>query len=174
MKALFVTIALLVLISCGAPDQGMEEIPNYDGAIQSAEDMVLYHSEDARVKNKLVTPRFLEYVNGDKEFPEGLYFEFFDEEGNVTSTLKANEAYYFKEEDQWRGRGDVEVQSMEKNQKLNSEELFWKPKDEKIFTEKFVTITLPDKVLYGHGLTAKQDFSSYQIKKVQGTFNVEE
>ncbi|MEO1098327.1 MAG: LPS export ABC transporter periplasmic protein LptC, partial [Bacteroidota bacterium] len=102
------------------------------------------------------------------------YFEFYDEEGKITSTLKANEAYYFKEEDQWRGRGDVEVKNIEQNQKLESEELFWKPSKEQIFTEKFVTITLPDKILYGEGLTAKQDFSSYHIKKPQGTFDIEE
>ncbi len=167
-------ILSLLLQSCGTPDQGIEEIPKYEGAIQQAEDMVLYHSEDAIVKNKLVTPKFLEYVNGDREFPEGLHFEFYDEEGNVTSTLEANEAYYFKEEDQWRGRGDVEVRNIERNQKLESEELYWKPKDEQIFTEKFVTITLPDKVIYGEGLTAKQDFSSYRIKKPQGTFDIEE
>lgn len=167
-------LGVLIIISCGNPDQGIEEIPSYDGAIQQAEDMVLYHSENAKVKNKLVTSKFLEFANGDREFPEGLYFEFYDEEGNITSTLKANEAYYFKEEDQWRGRGDVEVKNIEQNQKLESEELFWKPKDEQIFTEKFVTITLPDKILYGQGLTAKQDFSTYHIKKPQGTFDIEE
>ncbi len=171
--SLFIALAVWAF-ACGAPDQGMEEIPNYEGPVQQAEDMILYHSEDAVVKNKLVTPKFLEYVNGDREFPEGLYFEFYDEEGNVTSTLRADEAYYFKEEDRWRGRGDVEVKNIEKGQKLESEELFWKPKEEQIFTEKFVTITLPDKILYGQGLTAKQDFSSYQIKKPQGTFDIEE
>ena len=173
-KHLLTLLLYIYFVSCGTPDQGMEEIPNYEGPVQQAEDMVLYHSEDAVVTNKLVTPKFLEYVNGDREFPEGLYFEFYDEEGNITSTLEANEAYYFKEEDKWRGRGEVEVKNMEKGQKLETEELFWKPKEEQISTEKFVTITLPDKVLYGQGLTAKQDFSSYRITKPQGTFEIEE
>ncbi|MEM7108490.1 MAG: LPS export ABC transporter periplasmic protein LptC [Bacteroidota bacterium] len=173
-KSFLILLTALVITRCGTPDQGIEGIPNYDGAIQQAEDMVLYHSENAIVKNKLVTSKFLEYANGDREFPEGLYFEFYDDEGTITSTLKANEAYYFKEEDRWRGRGDVEVKNIEQNQKLESEELFWKPKDEQISTEKFVTITLPDKILYGEGLTAKQDFSSYLIKKPQGTFDIEE
>ncbi|MEM1407353.1 MAG: LPS export ABC transporter periplasmic protein LptC [Bacteroidota bacterium] len=174
LSAIYTLLVVISVSGCGNPDQGIEEIPNYDGAIQQAEDMVLYHSENAIIKNKLVTPRFLEFVNGDREFPEGLYFEFYDEEGKITSTLKANEAYYFKEDDQWRGRGDVEVKNIEQNQKLESEELFWKPSKEQIFTEKFVTITLPDKILYGEGLTAKQDFSSYHIKKPQGTFDIEE
>lgn len=174
MHIFFISALSLAVIGCGNPDQGIEEIPTYSGAIQQAEDMVLYHSENAVVKNKLVTSKFLEYANGDREFPEGLFFEFYDEYGKITSTLKANEAYYFKEEDRWRGRGDVEVKNIEQNQKLESEELFWKPKDEQISTEKFVTITLPDKILYGEGLTAKQDFSSYLIKKPQGTFDIEE
>ena len=68
----------------------------------------------------------------------------------------------------------MEVVNIEKNEQLNTEELFWNPDKEEIFTESFVSIRLQSEVLYGEGLTAKQDMSSYTIKKPQGEFSIDE
>ncbi len=43
-----------------------------------------------------------------------------------------------------------------KSEQLNTEELFWKPEEERIFTEKFVTIRQQGDVIYGEGMDAKQ------------------
>ena len=125
-------------------------------------------------QSEMLADLVYEFENGDREFPEGLYLEFYDESGKLESTLRANEAYYFKKENQWRGRGKVEVKNLEKNEQLNTEELFWKPADEKIFTDKFVTIRQQSDVIYGQGLEAKQDMSDYVIKKPEGEFSVDD
>ncbi len=52
---------------------------------------------------------------------------------------------------------------MKQHEQLNTEELFWFPKDRNIKTDKFVTIRQQDNVIYGEGLEAKQDLSSYTI-----------
>ncbi len=174
MKQLLTISLVFLLLACGNTDQEIKELKPYDGPINMAEDMVLYQSEAATLRVKLVTPKFLEFVNGNREFPEGIYMEFYNEQGIMTTTLKANEAIYFKEEDHWRGRGDVEIVNVENQEQLNTEELFWKPKDERMFTDKFVTIRLPDQVLYGKGLEAKQDFSEYTIKQPEGEFYIDE
>jgi hypothetical protein len=57
----------------------------------------------------IIAPLLYEYQNEDREFPEGVYMEFYDEFGKISSTLKANKAYYFKKKDQWRGQGNVEA-----------------------------------------------------------------
>ena len=146
----------------------------YEGPLSEAEDVVMYYSEKEVVKVMLKAKQIFEFQNGDREFPEGIYIEFFDEFGKMTSTLKANSAYYFKEENKWRGRGAVEVINLEKQEQLNTEELFWKQDTKKIFTDKFVTIKLQNEVIYGTGLDAAQDLSSYQIKNPEGEFVVEE
>ncbi|MEX2336293.1 MAG: LPS export ABC transporter periplasmic protein LptC [Fulvivirga sp.] len=175
MKQLLISILILFSLSaCEKLGEKPGELEPYTGPLQEAEDLELYYSESATVKVKLVTDKLLEFENGNREFPEGLYMEFYDENGKMTTTLKANEAIYFKEEDKWRGRGDVEIKSIENNQELKTEELFWEPDKEEMYTDKFVTITLPDQVLYGTGLTAKQDFSSYEITKPEGVFYLED
>jgi LPS export ABC transporter protein LptC len=146
----------------------------YTGPLQEAEDVFMHYTENDRVKAILKAKKVFEFQNGDREFPEGIYLEFFDKAGKLTSTLKANTAFYFKNENKWRGRGKVEVKNMDKNQQLNSEELFWMPATKKINTEKFVTITDAHDILYGTGLDAAEDMSLYTIKNPTGSMEVKD
>lgn len=169
----YLTILSLVL-ACSTSEKDIDDLKPYEGPLQEMSNMELYRSEDGIISTKLETPLLQEFTNGDREFPEGLYIEFYDEEGILTNTLKANEAKYFKEEDHWRGRGDVVIRNVANEQQLNTEELFWKPSEERFYSDKFVKITLPDQVLYGKGLEAKQDFSEYTILKPEGEFYIDE
>ena len=134
---------------------------------------MMHYTENDQIKVALKAAYFLEYASGDREFPKGIYIEFFDEVGKQTNSLKANQGYYFKKENQWRGRGNVIVNNIEKNEKLTTEELFWKPDTKKIFTEKFVTITLHEEVIYGTGLEALQDLTYYKITHPGGEFTID-
>jgi len=171
-RSLLPAIAISMLAACNQSD--LKEPLIYDGPLQIGENVELYYTEDNRVKVKMNAAMVYEFENGDREFPEGIYLEFYDESGQLESTLRANEAYYFKGENQWRGRGKVEVKNLAKNEQLNTEELFWKPAEEKIFTDKFVTIRQQTDVIYGQGLEAKQDMSDYVIRKPEGEFAVDE
>jgi LPS export ABC transporter protein LptC len=159
---------LLLLLACSQPHSGPPLV--YEGPMREADSVELLYTENLILKIKLQAPKVLEFQNGDREFPEGIYIEFFNEYGQLTSTLRANQARYFKTEDQWRARGKVELINLEKNEQLNTEELFWKPAKEEIFTESFVSIKMQNEVLYGEGLRAKQDMSDYTILRPQGEF----
>ncbi|MBA4144620.1 MAG: LPS export ABC transporter periplasmic protein LptC [Cytophaga sp.] len=163
----------LALFSCETEKK--KQIAVYNGSLREFENVDMTYSEKDAVKVKMQAKKIIELQNGDREFPDGLYMEFFDVvTGEKTSTLKANNAYYFKEEDQWRGRGKVEVKNIQKHQELTTEELFWKPATKKIFTDKFVTIREIDRVIYGTGLETDQNLTNYTITKPEGEFDVEE
>jgi LPS export ABC transporter protein LptC len=165
-------VFLLLLPACTTKQTG--EPVEYRGPLREATTVDMLYAEKDRIKVKLVAKRILEFKNGDQEFPEGLYLEFYDENGNLTSTLKANHAFRFKKDNLWRGRGKVEVKNIEKKQELNTEELFWNPMTKKIYTDKFVTIRLESEVIYGTGLDALQDLSSYTIRKPEGDFEIKD
>lgn len=167
---------LLITIVMGACDETSDQLEKkqvYDGAVRSAEKVEMYYSEDASKKIKLIADKLLEFKEGNREFPDGIFLEFYDEDAKLSSTLKANYAYYKKEENLWHATGDVIVKSFEKNQQLNSEELFWKPDDEQIYTNKFVTIRIGNDIIYGTGLESNQTFTEYEIKNPKGEFEVE-
>lgn len=160
----------LILFAAASCHKTETAVPvNYEGPLSQAQDVDMLYSENDHLKVKLLAKKVLEFKNKDREFPEGIYIEFYDANGIMTSTLKANHAFYFKDLDQWRGRGNVEVVNIEKKQQLNTEELFWRPTTKKITTEKFVTIQLENEIIYGTGLDAFQDLSSYTIRKPGGS-----
>ncbi|HLT81210.1 MAG TPA: LPS export ABC transporter periplasmic protein LptC [Cyclobacteriaceae bacterium] len=163
---------LLTLVACG--DTANTEILIYDGPVREAENVEHYYAENGIIKVRMVAEQLFELQNGDRQFPKGIYLEFFDETGRIESTLRANQAFFIKEQEVWRGVGNVEVINTQKREQLNTEELFWKPKDQRIYTEKFVTIRMQSDVIYGEGLEAAQDMSSYRILKPSGTLEVKE
>lgn len=165
-------VPLLFLSSCKTKETAKAIV--YEGPLREAEDVFMHYTENDRVKAILKAKKVFEFQNGDQEFPNGIYLEFFDKTGKLTSTLSANTAFYFKSENKWRGRGKVEVKNIEKNQQLNSEELFWMPATKKIFTNKFVTITTESDVVYGTELDAAEDMSIYTLKNPTGTTEIKD
>ncbi len=161
---------VLIALSCNTSETAQPI--EYKGPLKEAENVEMFYAELDIVKTKMIASKVFEYENGDREFPEGIYLEFFDAAGKITSTLRANSAYYFKEENKWRGQGKVEIINIEKREQLNTEELFWKQDTKRIFTDKFVTIKLQNEVIYGTGLEAAQDLSDYTIKNPEGEFEV--
>ena len=159
--------AVLLLAACASKEAAKPVV--YDGPLKQAENITVRYTEKEKLKTILRAKKLNEFQNGDREFPEGVYIEFYDPSGKMTSTLRANTAYFFKEENKWRGRGKVEVKNIEKQQQLNSEELFWKPDTKKIFTDKFVTITDKEDVIYGTGLMADQDLPITHSKTLPAT-----
>jgi LPS export ABC transporter protein LptC len=172
MKHLFFIILLFTLSRCTKTE--FKEPLEYKGPLQEAENIELFNSENERVKSKLTAALYYEFENGDKEFPKGVYIENYDSAGRLESTLRANYAKYFKKENHYRGEGNVELKSILKNDQLNTEELFFNPVTDKIYTTKFVTIRQQGDVIYGTGLEAKRDLSDYVIAKPTGTISVNE
>jgi LPS export ABC transporter protein LptC len=60
----------------------------------------------------------------------------------------------------------------ENGEKLNTEQLFWDQKEQKITSNTFVKITRKTEIIMGDGLESNQDFTRYKIKKIRGTLQV--
>jgi LPS export ABC transporter protein LptC len=107
------------------------------------------------------------------EFPDGIFLQFYDKEERIISTLKGNRGYFFNQKNFYRAEGDVHMINLFTRDELSSEELIWEPNDEKIRTEKFVTIKTEDEIHTGEGLIADQDFIKYKIIKPTGSISLE-
>ena len=165
-RIVFVLITLIVFQSCNEREGEVLDMEVYDGPVRQGNNIDMYYSESAHKTIKMKAQKLLEYKNEDREFPEGIYIEFFEEDGTLSSTLKANTAYFTKAENLWKATGDVVVKSLVKDQELKTEELFWKPDDEKIYSDKFVIIRLEEKVIKGTGFESNETFTDYKILKI--------
>lgn len=102
----------------------------------------------------------------------GLKVHFFDNNGQILSTLTAKNGTIYHEKGQIVVRDSVELYNAEKKQKLETEELRWTRKDSAIFTEKSVIVRAPGSILFGKGIRTKQDFSTYEFLQPTGTIDL--
>lgn len=168
-------MAVIVIVGFGCKKElkDPDKEQKYTGPTMENHDVVTLYSDSAKLLIKLQAPLQQEFENADRVFPDGLFVEFYEEEGQVTSTLKAN---YGKQDrnNMFEARGNVVVQNLVKKEKLETEQLFWDKRRAKIYTDKFVRITTPEQIIMGNGLQANQDFSSYVIRDITGIIDLEE
>jgi lipopolysaccharide export system protein LptC len=171
IKVLFLNIITLLLIcSCQNDLEEIDKIINSEMiAVETAKDVSMLYSDSARIKVRIEGPvmlRHLDKSNPRQEFTDGVKVVFFTIGGNVESTLTANYALRLEKKNQIIVRDSVVWESSE-GEKLETEELIWEERKEKIYTKRFVKITKPDEVIYGYGFEANQDFTSWTINAVE-------
>lgn len=144
-----------------------EALKVYDGPINSATNIFLIQSDSAIVRSEITAPRQLEFQNGNIEFPEGIEIKFYTVDGILETTMVADRGYYMKNENLYRGEGNVQIQNLLKDQRLQTEEIFWNQAQKKIYTDKFVTIQEKQTLFNGTGMEADDSFTNYRLKQVR-------
>ncbi|WP_297336696.1 LPS export ABC transporter periplasmic protein LptC [Algoriphagus sp.] len=168
MKRLFLLgyFATLVFSSC-REDVDANALQVYEGPVNIGINIHVIHSDSAIVRSEIRAPRQLEFLTGNMEFPDGIEIEFFNVDGTLGTTLKADRGYFDKEKNLYRGEGNVQVDNEEENQHLQSEELFWDPTKKLIYTDAFVTIRDNELLLNGTGMVADESFTNYSMKNIR-------
>ncbi|WP_332912714.1 LPS export ABC transporter periplasmic protein LptC [Algoriphagus boritolerans] len=127
----------------------------------------MVQSDSAIVRSEITAAKQLEFLDGNIEFPEGIEIKFYTKEGQLETTMRADRGYFIQSENLYRGEGDVQIQNLLKDQKLQTEEIFWDQPRKKIYTDKFVTIQERQTLFNGTGMEADDSFSEYTLKQVR-------
>jgi LPS export ABC transporter protein LptC len=144
---------------------------------ESGRDVEIQYSDSGMLKAKMIAPVLNRYTGKEPymDMPEGVTMYFYNDAGEINSTITSKYARIIEEQDNsiMEARNDVVVIN-EKKERLNTEQLTWNQKEEKITSDAFVRITRKEDILMGDGLDANQDFTRYRIKKLRGTITVDE
>jgi len=154
-------------------DEDLKKRVVYRGPISQSRDIATLYSDSARLQIKLTAPLQMQYENGDGMYPNGINMTFYDKQGNIANTVRANYGKYDKQKDSYFARGNVIVNNVVKDETMRTEELHWDKQKRVLFTDKFVTIQTKTDILKGHGMTANQDFSNWKITRPTGVFTLE-
>ncbi len=175
MKNIALAILVTSIFATCQQKAAEKEAPQiYTGPLSTLTGATIIYSDSAKQKAVVEAEKLLDLQNGDREVPKGMFITFYEKDGTVSATLRANYAYFFKEDDKWKATGNVIVNNIANKETLKSEELYWEPKNEDVYTEKFVRIETPGELMTGTGLKAKQDFSEWTLKNPEGLIDVEE
>lgn len=135
----------------------------------------ILYSDSAKVKIRVTgaqMDRILDPDNPREEFSKGLFIEFFDNRGNLTSTLKADYGIRYQNKSDVLARGNVVMKSI-KNESMETDEMIWDRDKEKVYTRKFVLVKTAKETFWGQGFESNQDFTQWHIKGLEGHINAD-
>lgn len=169
---------LFLLFSLSACENDIEEVNRlFDHSEVQQEvmkEVEMLYSDSAIVGIKIKAPtliRFIDKKNPRQEFPDGLSVDFFSPNGRVSSHLTAKFGIRYDNKNHVVVRDSV-VWESNRNEILETEELIWDEENEKLYTNKYVTIIRPDEIIFGYGFESNQDFSYSKINAIEGIIKV--
>ena len=122
-------------------------------------------AEDWRVFDKKKPPYWA--------FEEGVYLETFDTLFQMEANIKADTAYYYEKQKLWKLMGNVVIRNL-KGEKFNTELLYWDQNTEKVYSDRFIRIEQPDRIITGRGFDSNQQMTKYTIHTPEGIFYLED
>lgn len=152
----------------------LEEQMNFE----VAEDVTIWYTDSALLKAKIkgeILRRYIDRVKPFDEFSDGVQVDFYDEDGLKESQMLADYAIRYDKDEIIVARDpDGVVLSNEKGDTLISTEVIWNSREDRIYTDRFVKIVTPDRIIWGQGFESNNDFSKGRIKAVEGELIVNE
>jgi LPS export ABC transporter protein LptC len=143
---------------------------------QSGFDIEIIYTDSGLIQGKIFAPEINKFSRKEEpyiEFPKGLKVVFFDSLERPESTIQAKYALFYEKKQLWEARNQVIAENPADGKKLETEQMFWDQKAERIYSEKFTRLTNSDGIFYGEGgFEARQDLSKWKLKGHSGTVNV--
>ena len=171
----FLFFLVLIFVSCSNDPKLVQEFVFSEVLpIEKIEGAEMLHTENGKLKVKIVATTIERFNNQEPQlvFSNHLVVYFYNDSALVQSTLQAEYAEINDEKKLMIAKENVILTNIA-GKKLESKELIWDEKNNKIYTDKKVKITTVKEVIEGEGFVSNPDFSEYSISKIHGTFNFE-
>jgi LPS export ABC transporter protein LptC len=182
---LFLLLAAVAGPGCGDKTKEVVSHGPHQLVPEEGDSIIAYLSEagmemgslQAKVKGKLTSPYMRRYQRLDSpyfEFPRTLHVDFFKDSISMTekpvieSKLDAIYGKYLQNQAKVYLRDSVVVKNILKGDTLHSKYLWWDQQTERFTTNDSVRINTPDKILFGTGMEADQNFRWYTIRHLTG------
>ena len=129
------------------------------------------YADSGKVELIMTFPLMEQYDNNGQpyyEFNKGLFVKVFDGKPEPTGSVFSKYAKYTRPDNVWELKDSVVVVN-EKNDKLETEVLYWDQKKDLIYSDRFVRFTSEDQIVMGTGFESDPHLRKRKIKKVSAT-----
>lgn len=162
------------LLSC---DRKMDIIKNSDILSRpsvTAKDFETIYTDSAKLQLVLSSSLMERYTNVKPpyaEFKNGIKVLFYDGHKDPVASFTSKYAKFLEDKRLWELKDSV-VAINEKNERLETELLYWDQERELVYTDRFVRITSEDEIVMGIGLESNPRFTKWWIKNVSATISI--
>ncbi len=133
-------------------------------------------SDSGITQYKIVSPLWNVYDEVDTPywiFPKGIFLQKFDRNFNVIASVAADSAKFFRMLNLWKLDGNVELRK-EPGELFLTQQLFWDQRRNRLYSDSFIHIETPERMLEGHGFESNDRLTQYTIRRPTGIFPVSE
>lgn len=171
-------VMFLLFSSCGGKKKELGEAITERDSLPSMATLgvVTYISDSGVTRYRMKAEEWLMYDRKRPSywaFEKGVYLEQFDSLFNVDASIKADTAYFYDKQKLWKLMGNVDIKNR-KGERFNTELLYWNQATEKVYSDRFIRIEQPDRIITGYGFDSNQQMTIYQIRNMGGIFYVDE
>ncbi len=175
----FGAIAVLILFgSCSKKNKYTGEAISERDSMPSmvTHDVETFISDSGVVRYRVLADEWSIYDRKNPPhwaFEKGMYMEQFDTLHSVEASIKSDTAYYYDRKKLWKLVGNVEIEN-HNGERFTTELLYWNQVTERVYSDKYIRIVQPDRIIEGEGFDSNQQFTVYQIESIKGVFYVDE
>lgn len=171
-------VMLLLFSSCGGKKKELGEAITERDSLPSMATLgvITYISDSGVTRYRMEAEEWLMYDRKRPSywaFEKGVYLEQFDSLFNVDASIKADTAYFYDKQKLWKLMGNVDIKNR-KGERFNTELLYWNQATEKVYSDRFIRIEQPERIITGYGFDSNQQMTIYQIRNMGGIFYVDE
>lgn len=171
-------VMLLLFSSCGGKKKAMgDAITERDSLpVMQTLGVTTFISDSGVTRYKVDTEEWLVYdrkIPSYWAFEKGVYLEQFDSIFHVEASIKADTAYYYDKEKLWKLIGHVDIQNRI-GERFNTELLYWNQATKKVYTDRFIRIQQPERIIHSYGFDSNEQFTQYVFRNVSGIFDVDD
>lgn len=176
--ALAAMVMLLLFSSCSGRNKEMgEAITERDSLpVMDTKGVTTLISDSGVTRYRINTEEWLVFDRKSPPywaFEKGIYLEKFDSLFQIEASIEADTAYFYNKEELWKLVGNVHIQNL-KGEKFDTELLYWDQRKQKVYSDKFIRIEQPDRIITGRGFDSNQQMTVYTIHQPEGIFYVDE
>lgn len=165
----------IFLQACENDEGKVKELFDRKLSVEEAKNIKLTFTTGGKTKAILTSPLMLRVQDTAAyiEFPKTLATDFYNEAGEVESTLTAMYARYKDNQDVVFLKDSVKIVN-QKGETLYCDELYWDRSrtGNEFYTDKPVRIRTLTHIIDGVGMEASQDFKQWHIRKSTGVIRI--
>ena len=172
-----VVMLILSSVACSGGNKAVGDAITERGSLPVLESRIVNTviTDSGIMRYRVKTPEWLVYDKKNPSywaFEKGVYLETYDSLAHVESTIQCDTAYYYDRQKLWKLIGQVLIKNI-RGEKISTNLLFWDQERKSVYSDEFIKIEQPDRIITGHGFESNQEMTDYIIHKVEGIFYVD-
>jgi LPS export ABC transporter protein LptC len=184
MMATAAAVAFIVY-SCKGKLSEAEKLNLSETPVQSVEDMFFVQTENGSVRNRIEAPLMERYESDTMTielFPKGVNVYGYEADGKLETIITADAGRHdrFKKtgEEKWSAYGNAVVRNVIKQERMETDTLYWDRAKKEIYTHCYVKMSSPKGYMQGYGMRSDEmarnaiilrPFDSYGLMKEDST-----